>query len=302
MATDPQWDTGWFDRFKSFYLADVSTLNVYPGDMLSIFRIVDEPYGKKGIQRPFRVPSQRVHISKEEEYPEIKYARSEVIERDMPNLSDAIAVKEEYYAGDTANALGHVGDLAINFKDGLLNYVLNGSTIDPKSAGILLDVTSASTTINNPGHVDTASAASATGTVDVVDDFLASLATLELELENKGFYGRKAMLAPPTIKPFVQRYVIDYTSDKYAKMLGLPWYYSPHVDSGATTAAAAIYMIDIDSFEIHMTPLKARAFWNDSQECYEWRWKCRCVPIGLPRWDGTDWTKGIVGFDVDLIA
>jgi hypothetical protein len=301
-GVDPQWDTGWFDRFKRIYATNITAMSIYPGSPLAWLRIADEPYGMKQVQRPLRNPSQRVHITKNEEYPEVKYAESRVIERDMPNLSDAINIKEEYYAGDTANALGAVGDLALNFQDGIVNFVLNGSTTDPASAGILLDVTSASTTVNNPGHVDTASACSTTGTIDVIDDFLASLATLEYELEAKGFYGRKIMLAPPAVKPFVQRYIVDYTSTPYTEILGMPWFYSPHVDSGATTAAAAIYMVDADSFELHMTPVKARAYWSDAQECYCWRWKTRLVPIGIPKWDGTDWTKGIVGFDVDSIA
>ena len=110
-----------------------------------------------------------MHVSKNEEYPEVKYARSEVIERDMPNLSDAIDIKEEYYAGDTANALGHVADLSLNFSDGFLNFNMNGSDTDPVCKGILEDTTSGSTTKNDPGHVDTASAASASGVWDIYE-------------------------------------------------------------------------------------------------------------------------------------
>ena len=82
----------------------------------------------------------------------------------------------------------------------------------------------------------------------------------------------------------------------------MPVYYNPYIDADATTAAADVYTIDIDKFELHMTPLKARAYWNDEVECYVWRWKTRMVPYGIPMHDGTDYLKGIIGFAVDLIA
>ena len=281
MATDPQWDQTWFDRFKKVYATNITTLSIYPGDPLAWLRIADVPYGQKQINRPFRKPNQRVHVSKNEEYPDVKYAESLVIERDMPNLSDAINVKEEYYAGDTANALGHVADLALNFKDGLVNFSLNGSDVDPVCKGILEDTTSGSTTKNDPGHVDTASAASATGVWDIYDEVAGSLATMEYELEAKGFFGKKIMGCPPLIKPFMQNYVVDYTAISYPTVMGYQWFFNEAFDSGATTAAAAVYMIDADSFELHMTPLHARAYWSDEQECYCWRWKTRAVPISM---------------------
>ena len=84
--------------------------------------------------------------------------------------------------------------------------------------------------------------------------------------------------------------------------MGIPVFYNPYIDTGATNAAAAVYMVDTSAFEVHMTPLKARAYWSDESECYVWRWKCRMVPFSKPMYDGTDYVKGICGYDIDLIT
>lgn len=295
-----QWDTDWFDRFKKIYATNITTLSLYPTDPIEWCSIIDVPYGIKQIERPLRRPDQRVHVSKNEEYPQPKYAASEVIKLDMPNISDELHVKEEYYAGDTANALGHVSDLNLNFKNGIGVYALAGSDVDPIMYGFLEDTASTSTAIEQPGHVDTASALSTSGKWDVYEDMITDLGTMENALEAKGFTGPKAILAPGLLRPFINKYVVDNTAVTYPMVMGYPVYYNYHYDSGASTDAAAVYMIQPDRFELHMNPLKIRSFWSDLQEKYVWRWKTRMVPVGIPMYDGTDWIKAIIGFDVDV--
>lgn len=298
MASLKQWDQDWFDRFKKIYATNVSMLALYPEDALGWIRVMDVPYGQKQIERPVRKPDQDVQIAKNEEFTRPKYAASEVIKLDMPAIMDEIRVREEYYAGDTANALGHVADLNANYKRAIMKWAWEGSDTNPILYGIVEDTASASTTIETPGHVDTASALSSAGDWDTYEYMATDIATLIAQLQEKGFFGPFAMLAPPIIRPFLQRYVIDYTAVSYS--FGMPVYYNPYIDSGATTGAAAIYVIDTSKFELHMTPLKARAFWNDENDCYVWRWKTRMVPCALPMHDGTDYLKGIAGFDIDI--
>lgn len=302
MASLNQWDTTWQERFKKTYATNLTTLSLYPEDPIRWMTFKDVPYGQNQVQRTIRRPDQDVQVSKNEQYGKTKYAESLTITLDMPNLSDELAVKEEYYAGDTPNALGHVADLNENFKDGIINFILNGTDTDPFARGILeADANgTGSTVINDPGHADVASAISSVGKWDVYEDMQGDLAQMETSLEDKGFNGKKGILAPPVARPFIERYVVDHTATPYKELLGFPVFYSPHVDQGATLNAASIYMVDMEKFEAHMTPMKARMFWSDEQETYVWRWKVRCVPVSIPKWDGTDWLKGIVGFDVDF--
>jgi hypothetical protein len=302
MASLKQWDTDWFDRFKRIYATNISMMALYPTDALSWIRIADEPYGIKQVERPMRNPDQNVQIAKNEEFTKPKYAASQVIKLDMPFIGDELRIKEEYYAGDTANALGHVADLNENYKQAIMSFAWLGSDTDPYMYGIVEDTASTSTTIEQPGHTDTASALSTSGQWDVYENMATDLALMDTSLENAGFFGPRAILAPPIFRPFLSRYMVEYTASPYTTVMGYPVYYNPYVDSGATSAAAAIYMVDTSMFELHMTPIKARAFWSDEQESYVWRWKCRCVPVALPKWDGTDYVKAIVGFDVDLIT
>ena len=82
----------------------------------------------------------------------------------------------------------------------------------------------------------------------------------------------------------------------------MPVFYNPYIDTTATSAAAAVYTVDMNAFELHATPLKARAYWNDEVDSYVWRWKIRAVPIAIPIKDAVpDYLKGIIGHDIDII-
>lgn len=302
MASLKQWDTDWFDRFKRIYATNISMLSLYPQDALGWIRIADEPYGIKQVERPVRNPDQNVQIAKDEEFSKPKYAASEVIKLDMPFIGDELRIKEEYYAGDTANALGHVADLSDNYKRAIMKFAWEGSTTDPYMLGIVGNIASGSTTIESPGHVDAASAITSAGAWDVYEQMTKDLSVMEESLESKGFFGQKALLVPSLVKNYIKRYVVEYTAIGYPAVMGIPIFVNPYIDTGATNAAAAVYMVDTEAFELHITPMKARAFWSDEQETFVWRWKCRMVPVAIPRYDGTNYVKGILGFDVDMIT
>ncbi len=295
-----QYDEDWQDRFKKIYATNLTTLSLYPTDPTEWATIIDVPYGIDQIERPLRRPDQRIHLSKEEEYPEPKYAASEVIKLDMVNASDELHVKEAYYAGDTANALGHVSDLNKNYKQGISVAALDGSDVDPILYGLLEDTASTSTAINQPGHVDTASALSTSGAWDVYENMVTDLAEMDNALEAQGFFGTKALLLPGIARSFINHYVVDNTAVPYVQLLGYRVYYSHQYDTTATTAAMNVKMIQPDKFEIHMNPLKIRSFWSDLQETFVWRWKTKMVGVGVPMKNSIDWVKAIIGFDVDL--
>ena len=73
------------------------------------------------------------------------------------------------------------------------------------------------------------------------------------------------------------------------------WY-----DSDADRDAVDLYMIDSSAFTIYQTPIIMRAFWEPKTEHYYWRWKSRGVVLAKPKYNGTDWKKGIVKSTVDI--
>lgn len=302
MASLAQWDTSHIEDYKSVYAADLTNLALYPTNPISWMRWFDEPYGNKQAEHKIRRPDQNIQVSKNESYPKAKHHEQLTITLDMPNLSDELIVKEEQAAAEAIGVVGTVDDLNQNFIDGIVNFILNGSDINPFARGMLEAAAEASgsTTINDPGHSDISSAISTAGKWDVYDDMVTDLAELDQNLENNGFVGQKGILAPPVAKPFIERYMVTNTSTPFSQVLGYPIFYHPQVDSGATTSAAMIYMFQMDKFVAHATPFQQKTFFSDEQEAWVWRWKMRAVEMSIPRWNGTDWVKAILGFDVDF--
>jgi hypothetical protein len=131
-----QWDTDWMDQFKSIMPTYLTNLQVYPGDAIDWINIVNVPFGDKQAQRAIRNPDQNVQIGKEVTYID-KYADRQVQVVDMPAIWDSIRIKEEYYAGDVVNAIGHVDDLFINFKDAIAQFTYAGNAAGATAYGIL---------------------------------------------------------------------------------------------------------------------------------------------------------------------
>ena len=295
-----QWDTDWFDQFKQILATNLSTLNIYPGTPLSWCNWWDVAFGQKQIQPQLRRPDQRVHISKEVEYID-KYADRIVQVADLPAITDSLRIEEEYYAGDPVNALGHVGDLGLNYLDGLRQYYIIGTATDPTTYGLIdAGAGTGSTTVTRP---DILTAITTTGAWNTPANMFADLAQMENSLTSNGFHGPKMILTHPIVKPFLN-FVLTSTATPYNTWLysiaGYMSDFCEYYDADASKDAVDIYMVDTSAFTIYQTPIIARAFWDDQTENFYWRWKTRGYLLSKPMHDGTDWVKGIIKCAVDL--
>jgi len=301
MAEIRQWDTDWFDQFKKIVATNLTTLQIYPGTPLYWCEVRDIPFGQKQVQPQIRKPDQRVQITKEPEYYD-KYADRIVQVADMPSITDSIRITEEYYAGDPVNALGHVGDLGLNYLDALKQYYIKGTTGDPLAYGLLdTGAGTGSTTVTRPDMLD---AVTTNGVWSTPANMHTDLAEMEYTLGQKGFHGQKIICTHPLAKPFLN-FVLTSTATPYNTWLhsiaGYALDFCEYYDSTVTDHNAVdVFMVDTGAFTIWQTPLTARAFWDDKTENYYWRWKTRGYLLSKPLHDGTDWKKGIVMCTVDL--
>ena len=287
-----QWDTDWMDQFKSMFPTNLTNLQVYPGDALSWINKVQVPFGNKQVQRGLRNPDQNVQIGKEVTYHD-KYADRRVQVVDMPAIWDSLRIKEEYYAGDVVNALGHVSDLFVNFNDALANFVYSGSAAEPTAYGIL-DAGPGTGLIDRP---EECTAITSAGAWDVQGNIFLDIAAMEAGLEAKGFNGPKRLIAPPILKPWLNS-VLTSTITPYktwfSSIGGYPITFTPHIDPNATTNALAIYMVDEGAYDLYQTPLKVRGFFDNNTEDFVWHFKTRAYLLPRPLHDGTEWKKGQV--------
>lgn len=297
MTSIRQWDTDWFDQFKSIFPTNFTNLQIYPSNPIAWINKVSIPFGNKQAQRAIRTPDQRIQIGKEATYPD-KYASREVQVADMPSLSDSLRIDEEYYAGDVVNALGHVADLFSSFNDGIANFTYTGTAIDPLAYGLLdPGAGTGSTTLARP---DVCVAVSTSGKWDIPSSMFEDLAQAESNLVAKGFYGRKRILCPPIIKPFLN-HVLTATTTPYkdwiGQIAGYPITFTPLAHPTAAITDFDVFMVDEESFDLFMTPLKVRGFFDNNSEDFIWHWKTRAYLLARPKNDGIDWFKGIVKID-----
>ena len=289
-----QWDTDWFDQFKSIFPTNFTNLQIYPSNPIAWINKVNIPFGNKQAQRAIRTPDQRIQISKDVEYKD-KDATREVQVADMPALYDSLRIDEEYYAGDVVNALGHVSDLFSSFNDGIANFTYTGTTIDPLAYGLLdPGAGTGSTTLARP---DVCVEVSTSGKWDIPASMFEDIAQAESNLVAKGFYGRKRILCPPIIKPFLNHVLTSTTTpyrDWIGQIAGYPITFTPLAHPVAAITDFDVYMVDEESFDLFMTPLKVRGFFENNTEDFVWHWKTRAYLLAKPKNDGTDWFKGIV--------
>jgi hypothetical protein len=297
--SERQWDKDWFDQFKSWVPAQLTTLVVDAGQPLWWCQRRDEPYGKKQTQINIRNPQQGVKVSKNVEYDE-KYAKRLTAVKDLPSVTDALDIDEEDYAGDPVNASGHVGDLAESFIDGLSNYYIVG-TSQPLSYGLLdAGAGTGSTTVVRP---DVPTAISTAGDVEASSDFLVNLSAMEGSLNKNGFRGPKVICTHPIMKPFIKNLVLSNTATSYRGYLNGHEYafdYSTYYDIDATTDACDVYMLDANAFLICQTPIIFKGFKDENLELYRYRWKTRGAIFSKPKHDGTDYKKGIIKCTMDI--
>lgn len=291
-----QWDTDWFDQFKSIFPTNFTNLQIHPGDPISWINKVPIPFGNKQAQRAFRTPDQRVQIAFDIEYKD-KEATREVQTADMPAIFDSLRIDEEYYAGDVVNAVGHVGDLFKNFSDALAQYVYKGTT-DPLSYGVLDQGTNPGTLVRPEACTAVSTSGAWTTPAAMYEDF----ASMEAGLVDKNFHGEKLLLAPSRVKPYLNAVMTSTTSPyKYwvSQIAGMPVIFSEWADHDATKDAFDIYMVEKNAYDLMMTPLIVRGFFDNNTEDFVWHWKTRAYMFPRPKHDGTEWKKGIVKCTVD---
>jgi hypothetical protein len=291
-----QWDTDWFDQFKSIFPTNFTNLQIHPGDPLSWINKVPIPFGNKQAQRAFRTPDQRVQVAFDIEYKD-KDATRVVQTADMPAIFDSLRIDEEYYAGDVVNAVGHVGDLFANFNDALAQYTYVGTT-DPLSYGVLDPGTNPGTLIRPEACTAATTAGAWTTPANMYEDF----ASMEAGLIDKGFFGPKLLLAPTRVKPYLNAVMTSTTAPyKYwiNEIAGMPVIFSEWADADATKDAFDVHMVDSNCYDLHMTPMSVRGFFDNNTEDFVWHWKTRAYLLVRGKHDGTEWKKPLIKCTVD---
>lgn len=143
-------------------------------------------------------------------------------------------------------------------------------------------------------------AVSTSGKWDIPASMFEDLAQAESNLVAKGFYGRKRILCPPIIKPFLNHVLTSTTTpyrDWIGQIAGYPITFTPLAHPAAAITDFDVFMVDEESFDLFMTPLKVRGFFENNTEDFVWHWKTRAYLLARPKNDGTDWFKGIVKID-----
>ena len=293
-ASIRQWDTDWFDQFKTIMPTNFTNLQIYPSDPIAWIPRVNVPFGNKQAQRAIRMPDHNIQIGKDVTYLD-KYAARQVQTADMPAIWDSLRIKEEYYAGDVVNALGHVSDLFQNFNTGIGKFVYDGAAIDPLAYGLLdPGAGTGNTTITRP---DVCVQVATSGKWDIPGNMFEDVASAESALELKGFYGPKRLICPPLCKPLMNS-VLTSTVTPYRDWISsigqYPITFTPWADPDAAIGTFDVFMVDENSFDLFMNPMKVRGFFDNNTEDFVWHWKTRAYLLARPKNDGTDWFKGIV--------
>lgn len=265
--------------------------------ILSFMKGEDANFGDKTSLDGIRHPEEQVTISSEIEY-NFKDARRYARRLDMPSITDALSVKEEDYAGDVVNAMGHVQDLGENFVEALNLFAFEGS-LKPLMYG-LSDYPNA--TGGTRERAEQCAPVTASGKWDVPEKISSTLADMDMTLTSKKFYGRKIMLAHPLVKPML-RNILSYTAtpvgEWMASTYGYPTIFSHHVDSDSTTSVSDVYMVDASKFSYTMTPVRIKSYFDNDTDDWRWKWQTRFVLRPKVLNDGTEWLKGVVKSTVD---
>jgi len=290
-ASISQWDTDWFDQFKSIFPTTFSNLQIYPSSPIGWINKVGIAFGNKQAQRSIRTPDQRIQIAKEVEYKD-KDATRVTQKADMPALFDSIRIPEEDYAGDVVNAIGHVSDLLENFQDGIANFVYTGTAVSPLSHGLL----DAGGGTGTPSRPDKSADVTTTGKWDVQNAMFEDVGTAESVLIGNGFYGPKRLLMPTIIKPMLAHVMTSTRTpyrDWFHEIAGYPITFTDLVDPDAALTAFDVLMVDENAFDLFTTPLKVRGFFDNNTEDFVWHVKTRAYLLTRPKHDGTEWLKGV---------
>ncbi|KKL23388.1 hypothetical protein LCGC14_2425910, partial [marine sediment metagenome] len=67
-ASIAQWDTDYFDQFKTIFPTSFSNLQIYPSNPIAFINRFGMAFGQKQAQRKVRLPNQRIQVGKEVTY------------------------------------------------------------------------------------------------------------------------------------------------------------------------------------------------------------------------------------------
>ena len=269
-----------------------------PGQsILSFMKAEDANFGDKTSLDGIRHPEEQVTISSEIEY-NFKDARRYARRMDMPSISDALSVKEEDYAGDVVNAMGHVQDIGENFIEAINLFAFEGS-LKPLMYG-LSDYPSG--TAGTRERAEQCAPVTAAGKWDVPEKISSTIADMDMTLTTKKFYGQKLLLAHPLIKPML-RNILTNTATPIGQWMtsayGYPTIFSHHIDPDSTTSVSDVYMVDASKFGYTMTPIRIKSYFDNDTDDWRWKWQTRFVLRPKVLNDGTEWLKGVVKCTVD---
>jgi len=258
----------------------------------------DASFGQKTSLDGIRHPEEEITISSEIEY-NYKYARKYARRMDMPSITDAILIDEEYYAGDVVNAMGHISDLGQNFIEGLNLFAMDGS-LKPLMYG-LADYPSGTSGVRE--RPEMCAPVTPTGPWDVASNIPPTLADMEQTLTLKKFYGPKIIIAHPIIKPYLGLILTNTATPVGTWMqsaYGYPIIFSPWTDITTTDSSTFVYMVDVSKFSYTMTPIRIKTYFDNNTDDWVWKWQTRMVIRPSPLNDGNEWLKGIVRTDIDV--
>jgi len=305
MSSNSRLDTAIALRITKILPTYLTNFVTYPGaSIISFMTGLDANFGDKTSLDGIRHPEEEVLVSSEIEY-QYKYARKHARRMDMPSLTQAIMIDEEYYAGDLVNAMGHIQDLGQNFIEGINRFAFEGS-LKPLMYGIEDILGGTAGTRERPEQV---AAVTAAGKWDVATSIPATLNDMQSALIDKKFYGPPLVLAHPLVKPMLSQ-VLTNTAVAVGVWMqsafGFPIIFSPWIDNDSTVSASDVYMVDSSKFAYTMTPLRIKSYFDDHTDQWVWKWQTRFVLRPSPLLDtvpATDeWLKGVVKSTVDCNA
>lgn len=299
MSTNYRLDTNIALQITKILPTYLSNFVQYPGaSIISFMKGQDASFGEKTSLDGIRHPEEEITISSEIEY-NYKYARKYARRLDMPSITDAILIDEEYYAGDVVNAMGHVSDLGTNFIEGLNLFAMDGS-LQPLMYGLSDYPSGTGGTRERP---EMCAPVTPLGPWDVASNIPPTLADMEQVLTLKKFYGPKILIAHPIIKPYLGLILTNTATPVGTWMqsaYGYPIIFSPWADITTTDSSTFVYMVDVSKFSYTMTPIRIKTYFDNNTDDWVWKWQTRMVIRPSPLNDGSEWLKGIVRTDIDV--
>ena len=216
---------------------------------------------------------------------------------DIAHGSKRMKVTDYVFAQDPQNVAVQTNDKMDAFMRGVERVLVDGATGNITIRGIADYPNATAGTINRP---EMAGSVSTAGDWITGANMRADLIGADIALADAGFYGRRVLLLPLSMKSVLSE-VITNTDTPVRKWvnsgLGFDTAYSPYVHYGATKDDFNAYLIDADHVYLGMSNVRVKNFYSDVGHAYYFDWETRFVPFFDPKYDGTEYLKGVVRLD-----